>query len=227
MNKIIKTLLIWALCTFFSSIKGQNTLWLDDLGIKSFSEAIPSVSAKTNAGGELISMKGKQFTRGVGVNSTSVLPFFLDGHATEFSAMIGVDDKGMKDLKHKFYVIGDKKILFDSGDMVLGDEPKPVKVNLNGIKRLGLLVTVDVRVTNDYTNWANAQFVMKDDFIPQKTPNTDEKYILTPPSVKTPKINSSKVFGATPNNPVLYTIAATGERPMVFFSKKSAKRIVS
>ena len=219
-------MIVWILCVLCSNIQAQNVLWLDDLNIKSFSESIPSVSAKTNAGGETISMKGKQFKRGVGVNSTSVLPFFLEGHATEFSAIIGVDDNGRKDLTHRFYVIGDKKILFDSGDMVLGDEPKQVKVNLNGIKRLGLLVTVDVRVTNDYTNWADAQFVMKEGFKPQNIPNSDEKYILTPPSVKTPKINSAKVYGATPNNPVLYTIAATGERPMSFSAQALPKGLV-
>lgn len=224
MNKILKLLVALILCaTATAFAQKTNTVWLDDLSIKSFSEAIPSVSAKTNAGGDTIRMKGKSFKRGVGVNSTSVLPFFLDGHATEFSAVVGVDDSGRKDLTHRFYVIGDKKILFESGDMVLGDESKQVKVNLNGIKRLGLLVVVDVRVTNDYTNWANARFEMKDDYKPQNIPNTDEKYILTPPSVKTPKINSAKVFGATPNNPVLYTIAATGERPMVFSVKNLPK----
>src|SRR5690606_23287208 len=33
---------------------------------------------------------------------------------------------------------------------------------------------------------------------------------------KEPKINSAKIFGATPGNPYLYTIAASGDRPMMF-----------
>lgn len=41
-------------------------------------------------------------------------------------------------------------------------------------------------------------------------------YILTPPAPATPRINSAKVFGVRPNAPILYTIAATGERPMTF-----------
>ena len=225
MKKTIFYFLSLALFFAMNIAKAQknNIVWLDDLTIKSFSEGIPSVSAKLNAGNDSMRMHGMIFKRGVGVNSTSVLSFYLDGHATEFSAVVGVDDKGMKNLPHRFYVIGDRKILFDSGDMKLGDEPKQVKVTLNGIKRLGLLVTVDARVTMDYTNWANAQLVMKDDFKPQNIPNTDEKYILTPPSVKTPKINSPKLFGATPNNSVLYTIATTGERPMSFSVKNLPK----
>ena len=41
-------------------------------------------------------------------------------------------------------------------------------------------------------------------------------YILTPPAPKAPRINSAKVFGATPGAPFFYCIAATGERPMTF-----------
>ncbi len=40
--------------------------------------------------------------------------------------------------------------------------------------------------------------------------------ILTPPPPKTPRINGPSVFGARPGHPFLYTIAATGKRPMTF-----------
>lgn len=220
MNRFVLILLISCFCQISLFAQKPQVIWLDDLPIKSFSEGIPSVSAKTNAGGDSIRMNGKLFKHGVGVSSTSVLSLFLDGHATEFSAVVGVDDKGVKSLPLKFYVIGDRKILFESGEMKLGDEPKLVKVNLNGIKRLGLLVTIEEKGFNrSYSNWANAQFVMKDDFVPQNMPNSEEKYILTPQPYKEPKINSPKLFGARPNNPFLYTIAATGERPMSFSVK--------
>lgn len=222
-NLMKKISLLLIACLFFSAgifAQKTKTVWLDDLVIKSFSEGIPSVSAKTNAGGDSIRMNGKLFKHGVGVSSTSVLSFYLDGHATEFSAVVGVDDKGVKDLPLKFYVIGDRKVLFESGEMNLGDEPKAIKIDLKGIKRLGLLVTIEEKGFNrSYSNWANAQFVMKDDFTPQNIPNSDEKYILTPQPDKKPKINSPKLFGARPNNPFLYTIAATGQRPMSFSVK--------
>lgn len=41
-------------------------------------------------------------------------------------------------------------------------------------------------------------------------------YILTPKPAKTPRINGAKVFGLRPGSKCLYTIAATGERPMTF-----------
>nr|WP_299417796.1 NPCBM/NEW2 domain-containing protein [uncultured Emticicia sp.] len=220
MNRFVLIFLISCLYQISLFAQKPKSIWLDDLPIKSFSEGIPSVSAKTNAGGDSIRMNGKLFKHGVGVSSTSVLSFFLDGHATEFSAVVGVDDKGVKDLPLKFYVIGDRKVLFESGEMNLGDDPKNIKLNLTGIKRLGLLVTIEEKGFNrSYSNWAEAKFEMKDDFIPKNTPNVDEKYILTPPPDKKPKINSPKLFGASPNNPFLYTIAATGERPMSFMVK--------
>lgn len=224
MKKTTSFLIVWICLSQVIFAQNSKTIWLDDLMIKSFSEGIPSVSAKTNAGGDSIRMNGKLFKHGVGVSSTSVLSFYLDAHATEFSAVVGVDDKGVKDLPLKFYVIGDRKVLFESGEMNLGDEPKTVKVNLTGIRRLGLLVTIEEKGFNrSYSNWANAQFVMKDDFVPQNIPNSDEKYILTPQPDKKPKINSPKLFGARPNNPFLYTIAATGQRPMSFSVKNLPK----
>ncbi len=39
---------------------------------------------------------------------------------------------------------------------------------------------------------------------------------LTPPAPATPRINGAKVFGVRPGHPVLFTIAATGDRPMKF-----------
>ena len=40
--------------------------------------------------------------------------------------------------------------------------------------------------------------------------------ILTPPPPHTPRINSPKIFGVRPNSPFLYSIPATGDRPMTF-----------
>jgi len=216
MKKIAAWVLVFALLNTSAIAQHTKTIWLDDLPIKSFSEGIPAVLPKTNAAGDSMKINGSYYTHGVGVNSTSVLSFYLNSNATEFSAMVGVDDRGVKNLPHKFYVIGDKKILFESGEMKLGDAPKAVKVNVSGIQQLGLLVLVDMEVNRTYANWVNAQFLMKNEVLPQTLPNNNEKYILTPLPDKKPRINSAKIFGARPGNPFLYIIATTGERPISF-----------
>ena len=48
------------------------------------------------------------------------------------------------------------------------------------------------------------------------TTNVVAPYILTPPAPATPRINGASVFGVRPGSPFLYTIPATGERPMEF-----------
>jgi len=44
----------------------------------------------------------------------------------------------------------------------------------------------------------------------------DEAVILTPKPGPEPKINGAKIFGVRPGSPFLFTIPATGERPMKF-----------
>lgn len=44
----------------------------------------------------------------------------------------------------------------------------------------------------------------------------EEAVILTPKPARTPRINGARVFGVRPGSPFLFTIAATGDRPMTF-----------
>ncbi|OYU54792.1 MAG: alpha-galactosidase [Chitinophagaceae bacterium BSSC1] len=212
-----RVLLLAVLFIFANTLKAQESkVWLDDLNLPGFNEAIPSAQAKMSTSGDSIQLLGKRFQHGVGVQSTSILYFLMEGKARKFTATIGVDDKSAKELAVEFFVIGDKKILFQSGTMKLGDAPKQVSVSLDGIQRLGLLVLPKEEMQRSHTNWANAQFVMLGNSLPKNIPNSDEKYILTPPVAKAPRINSPKVFGARPGNPFLFTVVATGEAPIQY-----------
>ncbi len=51
-------------------------------------------------------------------------------------------------------------------------------------------------------------------------------YIRTPAAPATPRINSAKVFGVRPGAALLYTIAATGERPMHFSAQSLPAGVV-
>lgn len=46
--------------------------------------------------------------------------------------------------------------------------------------------------------------------------SAEERLILTPKPGPAPRINGAGVFGVRPGSPFLYTIAATGDRPMAF-----------
>ena len=198
------------------SVQAQQ-LWLDDLPIQTYSEGLRPVIAKQSYAKDTLRIKGQKFNRGLGAISPVVLAFVLDKKAIRFKATVGAEDKGNKDIPLSFYVLGDGKILFEKRDMKVGDVPVEVDVDVRGIQQLGLLTTDPVGGVGNkktYANWANARLLLKENFIPGYVQNTGKKYILTPKPLKTPRINSPQIVGARPSHPFLYSIAATGERPM-------------
>src|SRR5690554_5891028 len=207
------------LITIMSWNRPQHIVWLDELDLEMLSENIRPVKARVNYLGKPIQMDGELYKRGIGVITFSVIPIVLNGNAKSFTAVVGPDDAGNKDLPVKFYVVGDQKVLFESGEMHVGDASQIVNINLRGVKQLGLLVTDAVGGVNNkrtYSNWADAQFIMSRGHVPEMLSTPDERYILTPAPDDHPKINSPAVFGVRPNHPFLYRIAATGKRPMHF-----------
>lgn len=196
-----------------------DPVWLDDLPIQTFSEGIRPVNAKASYGKDSLRINGKAYSRGPGAITPCVLAFSLEGKAKHFSAEVGADDLGNKDIPLKFYVVGDQNVLFESREIRHGDAPVRVDIDLTGIRQFGLLVTDPVGGIGNkktYANWANAKIEMIGSAMPGYVSYERKKYILTPAPKPEPRINSAKLFGATPRNPFLYTIAATGKRPIRF-----------
>jgi len=214
-QKALSCLLAMTLLTSIDA-QTQTAVYLDELSIPSFNEAIPSVSLKTASGGGAIEINRVRYERGLGIHGISAMYFLLDGKAAAFTAEVGIDDKAAEGTVSRFYVIGDKKILFESGEMKKGDAARKLTVDLAGIKRFGLLILPNEESQRGYANWANAQLVMLGNALPASIPNDGERYILTPKPAATPRINSPAIFGARPGNPFLYTIVATGDMPIVY-----------
>ena len=99
MKSKLLSILLFSLFITNGYAQSIHEIWLDDLVIQKYSEGIPGISAKKNGGGETMTMVKKTYQRGIGVQSTSVLSFLLNGNATEFTASVGVDDMGNKILK--------------------------------------------------------------------------------------------------------------------------------
>jgi alpha-galactosidase len=68
-----------------------------------------------------------------------------------------------------------------------------------------ILLIITIRV--------NCQITEKESFY------NNESFILTPEPSPKPKINGAKIFGVHKGNPVIFTIPATGNRPMTFMAK--------
>lgn len=54
----------------------------------------------------------------------------------------------------------------------------------------------------------------------------DERIILTPKQGPVPRINGAKIFGVRPGSPFLFTIPATGDRPLSFKIKNLPKGLI-
>lgn len=213
----LATIILLLIVSINTRAQKSTVVWLDELDISSFDEGIRQPQKNTNYRGGPLSIAGQEYERGIGAHATSIIFINLNGKATKFSALIGVDDSGNERSSVEYHVIADKKILYESGLMHVGDLARKIEVSLKGVKRLGLLITDGGDwISKDYSNWVNAQITMQGEYRPERVMNSNEKYILKPPSSDFPKINGQKVFGARPGNPFLFKIPATGKRPVLF-----------
>jgi alpha-galactosidase len=193
-----------------------NTIRLDTLDLKQVAQGWGLPQKNLSVDKHPLSIGGKKFDHGFGTHADSKVTLDMDGAAGTFSAMVGVDDEVGAKGTVRFTVIGDKQKLWDSGVMKGGDAAKEVNVSLAGIKRLSLVVDdAGDGSDSDHADWADAVFTLSGAAPVIHKPST-QPYILTPPAPDSPRINGAKVFGVRPGNPFLYTIAATGARPMEF-----------
>jgi alpha-galactosidase len=209
----------------FTTVSAE-TVWLDSLDLRSATQGWGEPHRNKSVEGKPLSIGGQTFERGFGTHAESTLHIAVHGDAKLFSASVGVDD----DVNHnpassvEFVVIGDGKELWKSGVLHAGDAAKECAVDLSGVKALTLKVSDAGDGTDyDHADWVNAKletavvatFVTSGDDLPAAA----AAYILTPPAPPTPRINGAGVFGARPGSPFMFTIAATGERPMKFSAK--------
>ena len=213
----VTCLLVFVFITF--SCARKESVWLEEMDMESMVSGwrVPQVN-KSVRGTELL-VAGTNYSRGIGTHAQSSFLINLNKKAKLFTAKVGVDDGGNENSSVIFYVIGDRKILWESGIMKKGDPAKEVSVKLNGIRKMGLLVTdAGDGKNNDHADWLEASVVYAGT-MPEaavKTAEITDADILTPPPTEEPHLNGPKIYGVRPGSPFLYRIPATGERPMQF-----------
>ena len=212
-----------SLAALAPQIVSAETVWLDDLNLAAATQGYGEPQKNKSVDGKPLTLGGKTFERGFGTHAESKLRVNLDGGAQSFSASVGVDDdvKGNAAASVEFIVVGDGKELWKSGVLRAGNAAKVCEVNLAGVKTLVLEVTdAGDGIDFDHADWVNAKFETaagKPTAVagePKMTPVAP--YILTPAAPATPRINGANVFGVRPGSPFLFTIPATGDRPMTF-----------
>jgi alpha-galactosidase len=164
---------------------------------------------------------GKRFEHGFGTHANSILRIALRGKAERFTATVGVDDEVGQRGSVVFKVVGDGKTLWESGVLRGGDAAKEASVDLHGVNKLLLLVgDAEDDINYDHADWADARISMTEGKPEAIAPVREPAVVLTPKSSPKPRINGAKVFGVRPGSPFLFTIPASGERPMTFSTSK-------
>jgi alpha-galactosidase len=198
------------------------TLRLEDLSLDNMRQDWGNPSAGKSVEGNQISIGGVAFDHGVGTHATSTWAIDLGGAAQRFTASVGIDDEvqSVPASSHaaiEFKVLGDHQTLFRSGAMHAGDAARAVDVGLNGIHTLVLQVdSMSPSIDFAHADWADAQIIYSGRRPGPFEIPLEKAEILTPQPPAAPRINGARIFGVRPGHPVLYTIAATGVRPMTF-----------
>ncbi len=167
--------------------------------------------------GHPLTIGGKVFATGVGTHARSVFRVNLGGHGDRFRAMVGVDSEANEEGSVNFRVIADGETLYASPVMHVKDSALNVDVDLKGRKVLTLLVEDGGDGINyDHADWALATISMFSGKPTVVIPPKEKAEILTPAPKPTPRLTGPQIFGVTPGNPFLFTVTATGDRPMTF-----------
>jgi alpha-galactosidase len=199
-----------------------DTLPLGQVDLKLARQEFGKPQVDKSVDGNPLTIGGRPFAHGLGTHAAFSQWIDLAGTAQRFTASVGIDDEvrthpDPKNLGVTFAVIGDGKTLFHSDAMHLGDAPKPIDVDLTGVKHLVLVATpTDSEITNCHADWGDANIIYAGTKPVATQPPAEAAEILTPPPAATPRINSAPAFGVRPAHPVLYTVVATGEKPVHF-----------
>ncbi|HET7619598.1 MAG TPA: NPCBM/NEW2 domain-containing protein, partial [Vicinamibacterales bacterium] len=198
----------------------DNGVWLDTLD---FASAVAGRAPRPGRSvrNEPMSLGGQSYAHGIGVSSNSELWFDVGKQAVRFDAVVGIDDS-RKDGRGSvsFEVWTDGRRAATSGPVRAGDAPRPMSVDLKGVRYLVLLVGDGGDTPReDDANWAGAMVTMTQGAT--ERPEAIAAPADQPPAIASgvppaPRINGPRVTGATPRRPFLFLVPATGDGPLTF-----------
>ena len=204
-----------------NAVAATKKVWLDDLDISAMCSGWKRARVNQSVGGNPLTIDGRQYKRGVGTHAESWFAIHADGKAHSFEALVGIDDEtgGRGRGSVVFQVYADHKLVAETREARATQKAKQIKADLTGARLIILHVSEsDDGSDYDHANWCEAFFITDDDarLTPSNEPLTRQQGILTPPPNVTPRINGAKIFGVRPDKPILFTIPATGVRPLEF-----------
>jgi alpha-galactosidase len=208
-------LVAWSL---HSQASETQTIWLSSLDLTHVVQGWGQPQADKSVTGQPLSIAGRRFEHGLGTHADGLIRLELKGGAEKFSAFVGVDDDaGNPSASLSFKITGDGKTLWQTGLMRLGQHAEQVELDIKGIQTLVLAVdSAGNGIDFDHADWADAKLLVSGQPPAIVGAPAEAAVALTPKPPRAPRINGARVFGVGPGHPFLFTIPATGDRPMRF-----------
>jgi alpha-galactosidase len=202
----------------------RHAVWLDSLDISTLSQVYGAPQAGRSFDGGLLTLGGVVYEHGIGTHATNDWVIDLNGSATRFVAVVGVDDERKSGGSVQFQVRIDGRIAASTPVLRGGGAPVRLDVDLRGAKMLELRVgDGGDGITNDHADWAGAAIYLdpgakerpRSGFLPsQSAPR-----LRIPPPDPAPAIHGPRVLGAAPGHELIFRIPATGQPPLRFYAQ--------
>ena len=183
--------------------------------------------------GQQLTVSSNVYARGFGTCPESAVLFRANGKVEAFDAMVAIDD-GAKSARARhsygqptalFRVWADGRIVWNSGDVKLGQKPVEAHVPLAGAREIVLETTGGAEWTSfdaAHADWLDARFTCANDATLDAVNDPSlvaQLGILTPPEKPEPQINGADIWGVRPGHEIVFRVATSGERPMTFSAK--------
>lgn len=196
-----------------------DTVYISTLDISRVKQAWGYPLKDISIEGKGLSIGGRKFEQGLATHAVGEFRINLKGGSERFLAYVGVDDDviGGEGGSVEFFVYADGKQIWNSGIRRAGWRAVRVDLDVTNVNLLVLKVKEAGDGINwDHADWADAKLLVSGEKPAAVDMPVEKPYILTPKPSPKPRINGPKVFGVRPGHPLLYTIAATGDKPMEF-----------
>lgn len=198
-----------------------NAVWLDSLDLRGVVQDTGSPQAGKSAAENPLKIKGVAYPHGFGTHAPSSATIALDGCATRFISLVGVDDETKERGSVTFEVWVDGKKVTETPVIHGGEEPRHISVDLTGANTMELVVGDGGDNTDhDHADWAGAIFMLADNARTRPRAVGEPQMPIAHGAGAKPRINNPHIVGTTPGRPFIFLVPATGQGPLEFSAKK-------
>lgn len=227
----VLALVIAASTSALASSNTVETVGLMELGLnRAVTFPLFSLKPGKTVNNKIPSLGGEVLTNAFATQGSTELGYNLKGQSLRLTGRVGIDDGVAQRFTESVEVLvyGDFKKLWSSGPLKSGQPPVPVDVDLTGVKQLEILsdfagdqyMIAHVTYADMAISYSGVRPVT--DFIRRPKPDPATVFI-TPKGPDTPRITGARLFGVRPGSPFLFTVTASGKKPMTYSVKNLPK----